>query len=318
MQSKFLLRGALAAGAALGGPIRADGRAMDPSMSALVRFARRMQRSSQGGLASLRATYERSPALTGLRLDRSVRVSAIEAGGRPARSYEPAGRAAASMLFFHGGGFIIGSLDTHDPLCRWLAARAGIRVVSVDYRLAPEHVFPAAHADAASAWRWALEHLPGKLIVGGDSAGGNLAASVALDGGPRLQVLLYPVVDMLHQDGRYPSIDTFAEGFLVTAEGMRECARLLIPEGQDAGEPRLSPIRADLSRASPALIVTAGFDPLRDQGGAYAARLREAGRRAVVLEEAGLVHGFADFAGVVPEARRAVDRVAEAIRAELG
>ena len=318
MQSKFFLRAALAVGAALGGPIVADGRAMDPFMAALVRFARRMQRSAQGGLADLRRRYEQGPAVTGLRREASVRVAAIEAGGRPARWYEPAGPAAASMLFFHGGGFILGSLDTHDPLCRRVAARAGIRVVSVDYRLAPEHPFPAAHEDAAAAWRWAQQDLGGTLIVGGDSAGANLAAAVALDGGPRLQVLLYPVVDMLHQDGRYPSIDTFAEGFLLTADGLRECARLLIPPGQDAGDLRLSPIRGELGQASPALIVTAGFDPLRDQGSAYATALREAGRRATVVEEAALVHGFADFAGVVPEAERAVNRMADAIRAELG
>ena len=318
MQSKLFLRGALAVGAALGGSIVADGRAMDPFMSALVRFARRMQRSATGGLAELRGRYEQAPALTGLRRDTGVRVSEAEAGGRRARCYEPSGAAIASMVFFHGGGFILGSLDTHDALCRRLAARAGIRVVSVDYRLAPEHPFPAAHDDAAAAWRWAASQLEGPVIVGGDSAGANLAASVALDGSPHLQVLIYPVVDMLHQDGRYPSIDTFAEGFLLTAEGMRECARLLIPPGQDAGDTRLSPIRANLRGASPALIVTAGFDPLRDQGSAYAAALREAGRRVTVMEEAALVHGFADFAGVVPEAQRAVDRIADAIRAELG
>ncbi len=311
------LRGGLALGAALGGPIEAHGQAMDPIMSALVRFVRRMRIDPALGVGAIRARFETAPGLMGLRRDASVRVSAVQAGERPARRYDPAGATRGTMLYFHGGGFILGSVETHDALCRRLAARAGISIVSVEYRLAPEHPFPAAHDDAASALRWAAATFTGPLLVGGDSAGANLAAGLARSGPVRLQVLLYPVVDMLHQDGRYPSIDLFGDGYLLTAEGMRECARLLIPPDWNPGEARLSPIRADLSQAAPALIVTAGFDPLRDQGTAFAAALRAAGRRVSVLHEAGLVHGFADFAGVVPGARRAVDRVAAAIRTEL-
>jgi acetyl esterase len=191
-------------------------------------------------------------------------------------------------------------------------------VTSVDYRLAPEHPFPAAYDDAAAAWRWARESRPGPWLIGGDSAGANLAAGQALDGSALLQVLIYPAVDLLHQDGLYPSIRAFQKGFLLTAEAMTECARLLIPPGQDAGDPRLSPIRADLSRASPSLVVTAGFDPLRDQGRAYAMALQKAGRSAHLMEEMALPHGFADFAGVVPAARQAIDRIANAIRVEMG
>jgi acetyl esterase len=154
-------------------------------------------------------------------------------------------------------------------------------------------------------------------VIGGDSAGANLAAVQALDGAARLQVLLYPAVDLLHQDGLYPSIMRFWDGYLLTGDGMRECARMLIPPEQDPADPRLSPIRADLGRAAPALIATAGFDPLRDQGRAYATALQKAGVRAHLVEECALPHGFADFAGVVPAARRAVDRIADAIRAEL-
>jgi acetyl esterase len=221
------------------------------------------------------------------------------------------------MLYFHGGGFILGSLDTHDALCRRLAARADLRVTSVDYRLAPEHPFPAAFEDACAAWAWAQRSAPGPWVIGGDSAGANLAAVQALDGAARLQVLLYPAVDLLHQDGLYPSIMRFWDGYLLTGDGMRECARMLIPPEQDPADPRLSPIRADLGRAAPALIATAGFDPLRDQGRAYATALQKAGVRAHLVEECALPHGFADFAGVVPAARRAVDRIADAIRAEL-
>lgn len=290
---------------------------MDPMMSAFVRFANKTRRSGHAALPVLRERYASAPAMTGLRPDRSVRVTGIVAGGRPARRYEPDSAVLADMLYFHGGGFILGSLDTHDALCRRLAVRAGLRVTSVDYRLAPEHPFPAAFEDACAAWAWAQRSVPGPWVIGGDSAGANLAAVQALDGTARLQVLLYPAVDLLHQDGLYPSITRFWDGYLLTGDGMRECARMLIPPEQDPADPRLSPIRADLARAAPALVVAAGFDPLRDQGRAYAIALQKAGVRAHLLEECALPHGFADFAGVVPAARRAVDRIADAIRAEL-
>ena len=306
-------------GAAVGGPIRAHGLTMDRTMAALVRFVRRMENQPRPSLRQLRTLYAEAPKLTGLAPDRSVGVRELMAGGCAARLYEPPGLppGASTMLWFHGGGFIVGSVATHDALCRRLAARARVRVLGADYRLAPEHKFPAAHDDAASVLAWARANLPGPLLLGGDSAGGNLAAGLAQDGGVRLQVLLYPVVDMVHIEGTYPSLDQFADGYLLTAQGMVECGRLLMPEGQDRADPRLSPLRADLSHAAPALIMTAGFDPLRDQGAAYAAAMRTSGRPATLLEEPLLVHGFADFAGVVPEARRAVDRLAAAIRAAL-
>lgn len=314
---RIWVRGALTAGAVLGRPFVADGQTMDPVMSALIRFANRMRSKMPVELATFRKSYAAAPAVTGLKPDRTVRVTAIDAGGRPARRYEPRGPVVADLLYFHGGGFISGSLGTHDALCRRLAARTKLRITSVDYRLAPEYPFPAAYDDAAAAWRWARESGPGPWLIGGDSAGANLAAGQALDGSAVLQVLIYPVVDLLHQDGLYPSITVFQAGFLLTAEAMTECARLLIPPEQDAGDERLSPIRADLGRASPALVVTAGFDPLRDQGRAYAQALQKAGRRAHLVEETALPHGFADFAGVVPAARQAVDRIAGAIGHEL-
>jgi acetyl esterase len=310
------LRGVLAAGAALRRPIVVDGKAMDPMMSAFVRFVRAM-RGDPGGLPGLRRRYATAPGVTGLLPDRTVRATSFNAAAMRMRRYEPPWPSRATMLYFHGGGFIMGSLDTHDGLCRRLAARAGLQIVSVEYPLAPEHPFPAAHDDAARAWAWVAANVPGKLLVGGDSAGANLAAGLALSGQPALQVLIYPAVDMQHVDGLYPSIERYGDGFLLTKEGMRECARLLIPPKQDPADIRLSPIHADLSRASGAVITVAGFDPLLDQGKAYARALHKAGVPAHVLDEAGLVHGYADFAGVVPEARRAVDRIAVAIRAEL-
>lgn len=320
-------RAGLALGAAMGrglsGPAETgqDGEplVMDPMMAALVRFVRRLP-ERHGDIPRLRMEYEIGLRLTGLRSLAGIETKPLAIPGLPpAREYRPAGGTRGTMLFFHGGGFIMGSPATRDGLCGRLAA-TGLRVISAGYRLAPEHPFPAAHDDAAAALAWALaarerEAWPGPLIVGGDSAGANLAASLALDGRVAAQALVYPVVDMVQEPHLYPSIATFGEGFLLTMEGMEACAGALVPPGQDRAEPRLSPIRADLSRAAPALVVTAGFDPLRDQGRAFAAALRRAGRHAELLEEPSLVHGFADFAGVVPAARRAVDRVAAAVGA---
>lgn len=222
-------------------------------------------------------------------------------------------------MFFHGGGFIMGGLDTHDALCRTVASTAQLRVLNVGYRLAPEHPFPAAIEDALAVWDWAVEHEAGPHGVGGDSAGGNLAAVIAGQrrGGmePAVQALLYPVVDMV---GEYASIARFGTGFLLTEAGLRTCAELYVSAKADRGEPRLSPLRGDLSNVAPAVIATAGFDPLVDQGHAYGAALRAAGVRVVSHLEEGLVHGFADFAGVVPAARQAVRRWAEAVGNEMG
>ncbi len=310
------LRAAVRAGAALNRPLRSNELTMDPVMSAIVRLANKRPTGASMELSALRARYLTGPSLTGLRPSPEVRVSAIEAAGRPARRYVPPGPISAQLLYFHGGGFIAGGLETHDALCRMLAARGRIGVVSVDYRLAPEHPFPAGYDDARSTWAWAQAQ-GGAWLIGGDSAGANLAAGQALDGSARLQVLIYPVVDLLQQHGRYPSIDEFWDGYILTAETMKACARLLIPAGQDAADVRLSPIRADLGRASPAMVITAGFDPLRDQGRAYVAALQSAGVHTHLVEERALPHGFADFAGVVPAARRAVERIADAIRMEL-
>ena len=318
------LRLGLAYGAATSGSLTADGLAMDPMMSALVRFARRLAPPPQGkslteSVAALRTQYSAGLRLMGLRGEPTVTMRRLAIPGVPAaREYVPAAVIRGTLLYFHGGGFIMGSPATHDGLCQRLAARTGLRVVSVAYRLAPEHPFPAAHDDAAAALAGLRGQDRGLLLVGGDSAGANLAASLAREGGVDGQLLLYPVVDMMGAgaaaDARYPSLATFADGFLLTAAGMEQCAQAFVPPGQDRADARLSPIRSDLSRAAPALVVVAGFDPLRDQGRAYATAMRAAGRQATLLEEPALVHGFADFAGVVPAARRAVDRVAGALR----
>lgn len=317
------LRAALAAGALRVRPPRRDGQIMDRHQAALLRLVERLQRAAPPpgtvlDVAAMRAQYRGAPALTGLPLDRRVYVQPASAGGVPARRYLPPGGGRGTLVWFHGGGFVMGDLDTHDPLCRALAAGADRRVLSVAYRLAPEHPFPAAVDDALRAWHWAVAHEPGPHLVGGDSAGGNLAAVVAqfaprsaTPAPPAFHALLYPVVDML---GEWRSLSLFGRGFLLTEEGLQACADLYMPPGTDRADPRLSPLRGDLAGLSPALVVTAGFDPLRDQGPAYAAALRAAGVPATEWCETGLLHGFADVAGVVPQARLAVARFARHLR----
>ncbi len=312
---RFGLRMGLTVGAALGGRIRDGERVMDPVMAALVRMVRRMP-PARPNLAALRRQYEDGMRMMGLAPDPRPRVTEVTGHGLTGRLYEVPGSHHPGLLFFHGGGFMMGSLAARDALCRRLAV-AGVRVLSVTYRLAPEHPYPAAHDDARTALLWAREVLGGRFAVGGDSAGANLAAGLAREPGVTLQVLIYPVVDMVDEPGRYPSHDRFATGYMLTADALRECAALLMPPGTDRADPRLSPIRGPMEGSAPAILCVAGFDPLYDQGTAYAEALRAAGVPVVLLEETGMIHGFADFAGLVPSARRAVDRVIAATAAAV-
>jgi acetyl esterase len=232
------------------------------------------------------------------------------------------------LVYFHGGGWVVGDLDTHDGLCRFLAEHSGCRVLSVAYRLAPEHPFPAPVEDVAAAFAWAHEHAgelgadPNRIAVGGDSAGGNLSAALCLltrDGGgpmPAMQLLLYPVTDVV---GGQASRDTFAQGFLLTRDDMEWFEGHYIPDGIPDDEPRASVMRAaDVSGLPHAYVATAGFDPLRDEGEIYAARMREAGVRVVLQRHPGLIHGFANLTQVCPSARTAMLEVAGALRMGLG
>jgi acetyl esterase len=253
-------------------------------------------------------------------------------GRLPLRVYRPAGVAAATplpaLVFFHGGGWVIGDIETHDVLCRQLTAGSGASVVSVDYRLAPEHKFPAAVDDAWAATRWVAAHAgelaidPARLAVGGDSAGGNLAAVVALlardHGGPpiALQLLIYPVTDVGAETQSYRD---FAEGYLLSREGMRWFGAHYLTAAADATDWRASPLRAPtLAGLPPAMVVTAGFDPLRDEGAAYAARLREAGGRVDWVDYGGMIHGFALMGRVIDTADRAIAHIAASLRQALG
>jgi len=251
-------------------------------------------------------------------------------GEIPVRVYTPEGRAPFPVLvYFHGGGWVIGSLETHDGLCRHLANAAGAVVVSVDYRLAPEHPFPASGEDAYAATRWVAANAAviggdaKRIAVGGDSAGGNLAAVVPLmardRGGPPLvfQLLVYPVTDT-------PSANTAsyrenAEGYFLTAKMMHWFWNHYCGKNPDLSDPYLCPLRAkDLKSLPPALVVTAEFDPLRDEGEAYAARLREAGVPATSKRYPGMIHGFFGMGALLTQARAATKEAAEALRAAFG
>jgi acetyl esterase len=247
----------------------------------------------------------------------------------PVRHYRPASGGAADLLvFYHGGGWAIGDLDAYDALCRLTCRDAGIHVLSVDYRLAPEHRAPAAVEDAYAAFRWASEHAdelgarPGRVAVGGDSAGGNLAAIVcqlARDSGdpaPVLQWLLYPRTDFT---ARTRSLSLFARGFLLTKRDMDWFeSQYLSRSGIDPADPRVSPLLAEsLSGLAPALIAVAGFDPLRDEGEAYAESLRAAGTPVDLRYMRSLTHGFANLFQLGGDSAAATSELISALRAHL-
>jgi acetyl esterase len=227
------------------------------------------------------------------------------ADGVPVRVYRPDVDAAVpTVLFFHGGGFVVGDLDTHDDHSRKICHDVEAVVVSVDYRLAPEHPFPAGFEDCLAVTRWVGEHVaelggdPDRIAVAGDSAGGNLAAAVALavrDSGPRLaaQLLLYPGVDFRDEDDLHPSRIENGEGLFLTREDMRWFRDHYLQDEVHATDPRASVLlAADLAGLPPAVIGTGEFDPLRDEGEAYAKALEDAGVKVVLRRYDGLIHGF--------------------------
>ena len=253
------------------------------------------------------------------------------AGHIPARFYVPPGceDGGGLLVYYHGGGWVIGGLDSHDSPCRFLASEAGVKVLSIDYRLAPEHPFPAACDDALAAFRWAVEHAdslavdPARIAVAGDSAGGNLAAAVSLratrdDGpAPAFQMPIYPVTDLAN---RTESYRLFAEGFFLTADQMDWFIdHYSASNRENAENPSASPLLAeDLSGLPPAYVTTAGFDPLRDEGEAYAERLKEAGVPVTLKRHEGLVHGFANTTWISEGSRSAMAEAAAALSAAIG
>ena len=251
-----------------------------------------------------------------------------EGGAIPARLYRPLGSAPnaalPALIYFHGGGWVIGDLDTHDVVCRQIANGSGAAVVSVDYRLAPEHKFPAAVEDAIAATAWIAAHGAtlgidtARLAVGGDSAGGNLAAVVALDArdrdGPKLiqQTLIYPATESTMS---HPSHERFAEGLLLTRPTMKWFLGHYLRGAEDLADWRVSPLRAtSLANLPPALVLTAGYDPLCDEGEDYAARLAAAGVPVTRVRVEGMIHGFLTMGKLIPAANEAVAMIAAALK----
>lgn len=248
-------------------------------------------------------------------------------GNIPARAYAAStGNALPILVWYHGGGFVIGDLETADRTCRKLAIGTGALVVSIDYRLAPEDPFPAGADDCFTALRWIVDHAadlggdPSRVAVGGDSAGGNLAAVTALqardEGLPlRHQLLVYPVTDATMSSSSY---EENAEGYLLTRDSMDWFIGHYLSGGAEAKDPRVSPLYADDVRGvAPALVITAEFDPLREEGEAYAERLRDAGVDVEARRFDGQVHGFFGLGSITPVANEALNLAIEKVRAAL-
>ncbi|HEX8695429.1 MAG TPA: alpha/beta hydrolase [Longimicrobium sp.] len=310
-------------------PVVVDGQTLDPHVQ-LVRALRRRRNPwglCEPTLDEARARYRREAvAFTGRKTPvGAVRDFEIPGGAGPLRVRHyapPAGEGVAPLtVYLHGGGFTIGDLETHDAPCRILCRDGRVHVLSVEYRLAPEHPFPAALDDTRAALRWARAHAaelgadPARVAVGGDSAGGNLAAVVARlatrEGAPpAAQLLIYPPTEDAGRER--PSKALFGDGyFLSHADRAAFTHHYLGRTGVAGDDPRVSPLYADdLSGLPPALVVTAGFDLLRDEGEAYAAALRAAGTPARLVRFPGLGHGFVHMTGVTPAARQAMIRIA--------
>jgi len=259
------------------------------------------------------------------------RTIAVPAGDLPVRLYRPSRVAAdvklPGLVYAHGGGWVFGNLDSHDVLCAQLALEAGIAVLAVDYRLAPEAPFPGAFDDVAAALQWVAGNGASvgidadRLAIGGDSAGGNLAAAVALwardQGGPklRLQLLAYPVTDAV---GRAESYRRYEDGYGLNAAAMEWFFDHYTPDKATRADWRVSPLRAaSLAGLAPALVITAGYDPLRDEGRAYAFRLQQEGTLVDLVEFGGMLHGFLSSPMLLHGARRGTSLAAAALREAL-
>lgn len=294
---------------------------LDPQIKALLDKGTGVPATQTLPVAEARAQYEARIAIMAM----PAAVSAVSermidgpGGALRLRLYRPIGDGPFPLLvFFHGSGFVLCSLDTHDGMCRNLCAGSSCIVVSVDYRLAPEHKFPAGPDDCLAATRWAAEHArelgadPARIAIAGDSAGGTMAAVTALrlrdEGGPALrgQLLMYPVTD--HYTAGWPSYAENAEGYGLTRDTMRWFWDHYLSDPGQAADPHAAPLRAaDLGRLPPALVVTAEYDPLRDEAEAYAARLRDAGVPAESLRFDGMNHGFLFWVGIVDTAGEAM------------
>jgi acetyl esterase len=309
-----------------------DGQTLATDLQLLLRLqsiARR--RDEQVPIEEMRGNLRQESAIVGGRQPVGS-IRDLEVAGRPARHYLPSrpvtsqGSPGPLLVFFHGGGFMEGDLDSHDAPCRVLAERSGVPVLAVSYRLAPEHKLPTAHDDAYDAFRWVRDNAeglradPARIAVGGDSAGANLAAWVAIaaarDGLPvAWQMLVYPCADGLRDND---SVRLFSEGFYLTKEFIGRADSSYTSDLSELADERLSPVRAGLPDGlAPAYVATAGFDPLRDEGEAYARKLAEAGVEVELKRFTDQIHGFFNIVGVGRTSRAAVLEIAGRMRAAL-
>ena len=319
-----------------GAPIVVDGQTLAADLQAIVRIVNAVEDVPIESLpvAKARAQLVNESAVFGgtpLAVD-SVEELAIPGprGPIPARLYRPQAKSGAAtplLVYFHGGGWVLGSLDSHESVCRFLAVHGEVPVLSVDYRLAPEHPFPAGLDDALTAYRYAVDNAstleidPAAIGIAGDSAGGNLAAVVAQilaaepEIAPACQILFNPVTDMSHKRVSY---QLFSQGYLLTEAAMDWFKELYLNDPDEALDPRVSPVLAtDLSGLPPAYVAVSGFDPLRDEGIDYAERMRAAGVPVTLQIHAGLIHGYASGTGFGRSCREAMFVAVGFLRAHL-
>jgi acetyl esterase/lipase len=297
---------------------------LDPHAGRLLRMLAATGRSAGGG--TLQDRRRSLDSLAKVAAGSPTPMNEVEAlsiagpgGALPLRCYRPFGATRGTLLFLHGGGWVAGGLDTHDGVCRRLAQASGAAVLAVDYRLAPEHQFPAAFNDAIAAIRWASVRSE-MFVVAGDSAGANLAAAACLALGeavsPTALLLLCPILDLARES---PSRRAFSEGYFLSAEAMTQDLEDYVPQGADLFDPRLSPLHArDLSALPPTHLHVAEFDPFRDEGLAFGERLKTAGVDVHMTQHAGMIHYFYALSGAVPYADQALGRIGADIKAAFG
>jgi acetyl esterase len=315
-----------------GGHVKRDGLELDPAMQLLLAIdakiagdwpndALRLRKERDKAALDFRGPLPYVPGVRDLEVDGA-------AGPLRARHYRPYEKDAPLLVYFHGGGFVFGNLETHDPGCRLLCQHGKMNVLAVEYRLVPEHRFPDAIHDGQAAFAWAVKHAkelgadPSRVGVGGDSAGANLSAVLCLlakDKEPRpvCQVLFYPPTD---RSRPHASMNSLADGFMLTRDTIAWFhGQYATMAGAEATDPRISPLLAtDLRGLPPAVVVTAGFDPLRDEGLAYADALEKAGVRVVRKQYDGLIHGFFNLTGLHDGSRDAVCEVGRLVKGVMG
>lgn len=326
----------------LGAPVVREGQTLEPEVQMMLKLQEVSgePKIEEQPLHEARALMVRQAAAVGgdqpIGEVRDLEVEG-DTGPLPARLYVPRSLAgsggpdasgAGLLVFFHGGAFLYGDLDSHDAPCRFLAEQAGVKVLSVAYRLAPEHRYPAQHDDCVAAYLWAVQHAgdlgvdPTRIGVGGDSAGGNLAAATAVtvaEAGVAcaFQLLVYPMADARAGSA---SRSAFAEGFFLSQRFMDNGDEALVNDPSEHLDQRLSPVlRTSFpQRTAPAFVVTAGFDPLRDEGEEYARLMAEHGVEVLHVRHPGLIHGFFNTVGTGPASRAANRQIAQQVASALG